>query len=407
MAADLAMEMFLVAVKATVLLAFAGIFLGVMQARSTAASRHFVCGTVLAVLLVLPLTVFVPLSGAAANWPVFHIAIGSAAALPQLARSTNWPLAALVIWLCGAAIFALRLLAGSITIWKKGRQFVPFEDTSWTAGLSSSVTLRTGNIASPVACGVFSHTILLPESARHWDAFRRRTVLLHELAHIRRNDCLWQQISGWTCALFWFHPLVWHIAARLQREQELACDDLVLAAGVEPGAYASLLLNAAQELRSSALFACAFHGSSPAVQLRARVANILESHRNRRVHRHLSKAFATALGCVVLMLSSVTLARAEHIYRIGGDVTAPKLIKKVEPEYTASAKTAKIQGTTLLSVVIGKDGRIRKAQVEKSLDPGLDANAIKAVKTWSFEPAQRNGKSVAVQAKVEVNYRLK
>ncbi|MGH9581957.1 MAG: M56 family metallopeptidase, partial [Bryobacteraceae bacterium] len=300
---------------------------------------------------------------------MFRVAIGASAATSQAGIWTDWPRAALFVWLAGSFVFVLRWFIGWSIVAGKSRRFVRIDDAGWNADLESAagllgmpgirVTLREGKITSPAASGVFSHSILLPEDARNWDPFRRRTVLLHEVAHIRRRDCLWQQIAALACALFWFHPLVWRVAARLAREQELACDDLALSAGINRRAYAALLLHAAQEISSGDLFACAFRGQCRATHLRARFANILEAPGNRRVSRHGRKVFATALACFLLTLSSVTLARAEHIYRIGKGVSAPTLITKVEPQYTAAAKAAKIEGTVLLSVIIGKDGRGR------------------------------------------------
>jgi len=60
-----------------------------------------------------------------------------------------------------------------------------------------------------------------------------------------------------------------------------------------------------------------------------------------------------------------------------------------------------------LSIVVGTDRRAHDIEITKSLDPGLDANAIASIKTWRFQPGMKNGKPVAVRAKVEVNFRLR
>ena len=88
------------------------------------------------------------------------------------------------------------------------------------------------------------------------------------------------------------------------------------------------------------------------------------------------------------------------------EVTAPRPIQKQEPEYTEEARDAKIEGSVTLSVVIEADGRIYEANVVKGLDPGLDANALAAVRMWVFEPATKRGEPVAVSANIEVNFRL-
>jgi TonB family protein len=123
---------------------------------------------------------------------------------------------------------------------------------------------------------------------------------------------------------------------------------------------------------------------------------------------------AVVSGVALLLLAGVFLpAKAEKtpdrkqtVYKIGGDVAPPRLIYKVEPEYTAKASKAKVQGTVLLNTVIATDGTAQSIQVERSLDPGLDKNAVAAVRTWRFQPATRNGQTVPVHANIEVNFRL-
>ncbi len=86
--------------------------------------------------------------------------------------------------------------------------------------------------------------------------------------------------------------------------------------------------------------------------------------------------------------------------------TVPKLIYKVEPSYTEEAKAAKISGSVLLKLVVDENGNAQDIQVARSLDEGLDQNAIAAVRQWVFAPATENGKPVAVAANIEVNFSL-
>ena len=93
-------------------------------------------------------------------------------------------------------------------------------------------------------------------------------------------------------------------------------------------------------------------------------------------------------------------------YRIGGDVSAPTVIYKVEPEYSEEARKAKFSGTVLLSVIIDANGNPREIRVARPLGLGLDEKAIEAVSKWRFRPGTKGGRPVAVQAQVEVNFRL-
>ncbi len=94
------------------------------------------------------------------------------------------------------------------------------------------------------------------------------------------------------------------------------------------------------------------------------------------------------------------------VYKIGGDVSSPQIISKVEPEYSEDARKAKYQGVVLLSIVIDANGIPRDIKVIRPLGLGLDEKAIEAVQKWRFRPAMKGGKPVAVSANVEVNFRL-
>lgn len=93
-------------------------------------------------------------------------------------------------------------------------------------------------------------------------------------------------------------------------------------------------------------------------------------------------------------------------YRIGGDVSAPVVISKVEPEYSEEARKAKYSGSVLLSLIIDANGMPRDIKVIRPLGLGLDEKAIEAVSHWRFRPGMKGGHPVATQANIEVNFRL-
>lgn len=94
------------------------------------------------------------------------------------------------------------------------------------------------------------------------------------------------------------------------------------------------------------------------------------------------------------------------VYRIGGGVSAPQLVFKVEPEYSEEARKAKFQGTVVLYVVVDEKGYPRDLKVVRPLGLGLDQKAIEAVQKWRFKPGLKDGKPVPVAAQIEVNFRL-
>lgn len=93
-------------------------------------------------------------------------------------------------------------------------------------------------------------------------------------------------------------------------------------------------------------------------------------------------------------------------FRVGGEVSAPILVSKVEPEYSEEARKAKFSGAVLLSLVVGADGVPRDIHVVRQLGLGLDEKAIEAVMKWRFRPGMKGGRPVATQATVEVTFRL-
>jgi periplasmic protein TonB len=94
------------------------------------------------------------------------------------------------------------------------------------------------------------------------------------------------------------------------------------------------------------------------------------------------------------------------IFRVGGGVSAPRAVSTPDPEYSEEARKAKYQGTCVLWLIVGPDGKPRDIKVTRSLGLGLDEKAIEAVRKWMFEPAMKDGKPVAVQINVEVSFRL-
>jgi TonB family protein len=93
-------------------------------------------------------------------------------------------------------------------------------------------------------------------------------------------------------------------------------------------------------------------------------------------------------------------------YRVGGGVSAPRVIFAPEPDFSDEARKAKYQGTVVLWAVVGPDGRTHDVRVQRSLGMGLDDKAIEAIRRWRFEPGRKDGIAVAVQVNVEVSFRL-
>lgn len=97
---------------------------------------------------------------------------------------------------------------------------------------------------------------------------------------------------------------------------------------------------------------------------------------------------------------------ADGIYRIGAGIVPPKPVKKVEPEYSAQAREARVQGTAVFEVVIDESGIPTNITVLSPLGFGLDENARIAIEQWRFTPALKSGKPVKMRGHIEVNFRF-
>jgi periplasmic protein TonB len=94
------------------------------------------------------------------------------------------------------------------------------------------------------------------------------------------------------------------------------------------------------------------------------------------------------------------------VFRVGGGVSAPRALSTPDPEYSDEARKARYQGTVVLWLIVDQNGHPQNVRVSRSLGMGLDQKALEAVRQWKFEPARKDGRPVAVQINVEVNFKL-
>jgi protein TonB len=92
--------------------------------------------------------------------------------------------------------------------------------------------------------------------------------------------------------------------------------------------------------------------------------------------------------------------------RVGGDVKAPLLLLKIEPGYPEAARKARMEGVVILEAIITADGSVQDVKVLKSVNPLLDASAVRAVQQWRYRPATLNGRAVRVYLTVTVTFNL-
>jgi len=336
-----------VALKAA-LLAGAALALAALLRRQSAAVRHWiltvgvVCVAALPLLALvvpswhIPITAPAPAPRAAVHaGPVVAVTImpqEGAATEPAAARALR-PGSLLsrlpaFVWVGGVVMSGLMLVIGLVRLRAIGRTATRIVDPRWlglldelacAARLRRPVALlESGDPALLVTWGFTRPKIVLPLVARGWDDERRRVVLTHELAHVRRGDWVVQVFAHAVLALNWFNPIVWLACRRLQRESEHACDDAVLGAGVDAADYATHLVELARTLTRHRSVLPAPAMARPST-LEGRIAAMLNAGLNRRP---LSRSGRIATAAVLLSLTvSLASLAAQRFSTFSGTLT--------------------------------------------------------------------------------------
>ncbi len=180
----------------------------------------------------------------------------------------DWPFAAwsmsaglFAVWIAGAFAVALPVLFGLFHNEWLRRRSASISGHDWLDlcaslrrkfAISRRVELLQNAAAPiPLTWGILRPVILLPDDAEKWPGRKRRLVLLHELAHVKRFDAALQLAGRLAATMYWFNPLVWYALHRLRTECEDACDDCVVHEGERATDYASELLDLARSVRGS------------------------------------------------------------------------------------------------------------------------------------------------------------
>jgi TonB family protein len=306
-------------------------------------------------------------------------------------------------WMAGATVMLARMVAGRVALARLRHQSEPI-------AFDNNLEIRGAAVQTPILVGLMRPAVLVPAAFSEWTKSQREMVLLHERQHFRHADHWSILLAQVVRAVLWFHPVVWMLAARLSREQEMACDEAVIAAGHVAHEYATFLLTNIRALRSADLVPCAMAGSG-ADSVKHRFARLLQARpvRVRKVWLAASLAVTVAFVFATLVVTPVRAQsgkKDDKVYKMVDGITAPKLLKRVEPKYTPEAKDAKIEGAVVIKVVVTTEGKADNIEVVKGIDPGLDQNAMDAVAQWVFQPGTKDGQPVNVAATIEVNFRL-
>ena len=106
------------------------------------------------------------------------------------------------------------------------------------------------------------------------------------------------------------------------------------------------------------------------------------------------------------MCRAIRRSTPENVRHVGRGVSAPQVIAKVDPKYSERARHMRLQGSSVLNLVVNKEGFPVDICIQRSLFDDLDQNAARAVSQWRFSPSMLDGQPVSVLISVEVAFRL-
>jgi uncharacterized protein (TIGR03435 family) len=182
----------------------------------------------------------------------------------------------IALWACGS-------LAIAFSWWRKWRRIRIVVRAASPRPIAIGVpVLSSSSLLEPGVFGILRPVLLLPEGIMgRLTAAQLDAIVAHEMCHVQRRDNLTFAMHMVVETLFWFHPLVWWIRARLVEERELACDEAVLQSGNEAEVYAEGILNV-----------CKFYVESPL----ACVSGVSGSDLKKRIVRIMTEKVARKLG---------------------------------------------------------------------------------------------------------------
>ncbi|HTV02065.1 MAG TPA: M56 family metallopeptidase [Luteitalea sp.] len=368
-------------VRMSVLLLLAWAVQRVLGRRASAAVRHLVWSLALGGVLLLPIvTAIVPswtleirrIATPAATVPFASpvadaTPIAPLASLPRAEAIAPAPAAPVVpepssrinplmvvgaIYLAGVALVLAHVLRQRWQLWHVVRASTPVADGGWlelivrcaaVMGVRDGVRLLRSRHMVPMTCGTWRPTIVIPAVADTWDQERREAVLLHELAHVVRKDCLTQLVASLACAVAWCHPAAWWVARRMRHERELACDDRVVSAGTPARGYAGHLLDIAYAFTGDHAPAHALAMARPR-QLESRMRALLDPSRDRRPAGGIRAGLLTIAAATVLVPLGAFTATVVAV--APDSVVVPV---RAQAESTATAPVASARELTTLT----------------------------------------------------------
>ena len=298
-------------VRASVLLGVAALALRALRRASAGTRQSVGLAAILGAVAVLPLSFVGP------HWNLPLLPASAFEEAPAHDALMRFVLAGWVA-LAWGVVTALSLGRLALGMWRVARcaRGGTELDGGCVARAAAKLGLRrkvrvvfSADAKMPMTAGLQKPVVILPGGAATWSGERLELVLLHELAHVQRRDCLAVLLAEIAVAIWWFHPLAWLARRSIRRDLERAADDLVVRAGATPSVYAAHLLAIVRSLRDTRALdgAVAMGGRS---DLEGRLRALLEQQKPGPSPRW-GRAIAAGLAALALTLAAVWPTRAE------------------------------------------------------------------------------------------------
>ncbi len=280
------------------------------------------------------------------------------------------------VWAVGAAAMLLWLLIGHLGLARIARRATTapwaalIDEAVAASGVTRPVRVALSEtVLAPMTWGWRHPLVLLPAEAASWPADRRRAALMHELAHVARNDYLTQLFASLACALYWFHPFAWFSLRRLRRESEQASDDRVLAHGLGASDYAAHLVDVAVAARARRFGGLLALGMACPSHLETRLRALLDETRARNAVSGKATAIAVAVAALILVPLAAARPGLRAATHAGKPIDFERVSGRVERAITRPVDRA-VRTIELVASKLDDSPRIVTAPQSIAVSPG-------------------------------------
>ncbi len=366
---------------------------------------------------------FVPIfetSAVAGRWAQFRL------------LATPWMPWLLLAWGLGLCLRLLKLGGGLVWLYgpclgaaepAPAEWQTRFDRLRLEAGVHPSVRLGLSwEVDSLLVLGWLKPVILVPAGALlALPPEALEALLAHEFAHIRRGDFLANLIQTLAESILFYHPAVWWLSRRIRQEREHCCDDAAVWACGDPILYASALLGL-EELRTQPKSIPDLALAASGGNLMSRIQRLLRPRITQGITQGIVLPLAALLPAFLLaaVLGVASLSATTSDTPVAPPKSAAPASDPVDmdfkqirvkhqpdaPEYPPEAKAQRIQGTVVVGITIGVDGKVTDAKTLSGPEE-LHACAVGYAKDWEFEPVKVKGKPVPARFKLTMPFRLR